>query len=392
MSLTGELALAAGPADTTRMPRRRVIVQVAEPVVRLWPEKLALVALVGVALAAPLPLGGHHAAAWAGLGIGVAAIGLMLLFFSSAGFALTWWPVLGGLVAGGLAGFAVSQALSGAITPETGGFGTVGPGDSALAAIRHLSLGLFFALCFHAISAADDRYALARRVGNAIVAGVVGFAVFALLTEARKFGPEGGIVGPFANRNSFATFLGMGLILALSLVLSQQNAHQNPPTRALGVIGGLVAVLVLLLALFATQSRMGVAASLIGATIALLSQPRHRIIGGLGALIALGVLAFVALGHGIADRFSLIAVDWQIRLDFYRQIADLIALRPFAGYGADGFALAYEAAHRPPVSADFVWDRAHSTYLKLWLEYGLVIGSLPVIGAVVCFVALIGQA
>ena len=212
------------------------------------------------------------------------------------------------------------------------------------------------------------------------------------MTEARKFGPEGGIVGPFANRNSFATFLGMGLILALSLVLSQQNAHQNPPTRALGVIGGLVAVLVLLLALFATQSRMGVAASLIGATIALLSQPRHRIIGGLGALIALGVLAFVTLGHGIADRFSLIAVDWQIRLDFYRQIADLIALRPFAGYGADGFALAYEAAHRPPVSADFVWDRAHSTYLKLWLEYGLVIGSLPVIGAIACFVALICQA
>ena len=148
MSLTGELALAAGPADTTRHPRRRVIVQVVEPVVRIWPEKLALVALVGVALAAPLPLGGHHAAAWAGLGISVAAIGLILLFFSSAGFALTWWPVLGGLVAGGLAGFAISQALSGAITPETGGFGTVGPGDSALAAIRHLSLGLFSCCVF----------------------------------------------------------------------------------------------------------------------------------------------------------------------------------------------------------------------------------------------------
>ena len=127
MSLTGELALAAGPADTTRMPRRRVIVQVAEPVVRLWPEKLALVALVGVALAVPLPLGGHHAAAWAGLGIGVAAIGLMLLFFSSAGFALTWWPVLGGLVAGGLAGFAVSQALSGAIIPAAFNIDRYGP-------------------------------------------------------------------------------------------------------------------------------------------------------------------------------------------------------------------------------------------------------------------------
>jgi O-antigen ligase len=55
----------------------------------------------------------------------------------------------------------------------------------------------------------------------------------------------------------------------------------------------------------------------------------------------------------------------------------MIAARPLTGFGADSFPLAYEIFHRPPVPADLVWDRAHSTYLTLWAESGLVFGSLP---------------
>lgn len=35
--------------------------------------------------------------------------------------------------------------------------------------------------------------------------------------------------------------------------------------------------------------------------------------------------------------------------------------------------------HQWPVSPDMVWDKAHSTYLALWAELGVVAGSLPLL-------------
>ena len=36
--------------------------------------------------------------------------------------------------------------------------------------------------------------------------------------------------------------------------------------------------------------------------------------------------------------------------------------------------------HQLPVSPDFIWNRAHNSYLSLWSELGVVFGSLPIVG------------
>jgi len=44
----------------------------------------------------------------------------------------------------------------------------------------------------------------------------------------------------------------------------------------------------------------------------------------------------------------------------------------------------------PPLTADTVWDKAHSSYLELWAETGIVAGSLPmlaILGALLMAIA-----
>lgn len=66
----------------------------------------------------------------------------------------------------------------------------------------------------------------------------------------------------------------------------------------------------------------------------------------------------------------------------------MIKTQPLAGFGFDSFPLAFEMFHRTPVTAGFVWDRAHSTYLTLWTEAGLLFGSLPPLAGILALVAL----
>jgi O-antigen ligase len=101
------------------------------------------------------------------------------------------------------------------------------------------------------------------------------------------------------------------------------------------------------------------------------------------------VLAFITIGLLLAV-FGQTAIERAIftlggkdgRFDLYVQTLELMRARPWLGFGFDTFGLTFEQVHRPPVSPDLVWNRAHSTYLALWVEMGLVFGSLPlVIGA-----------
>jgi O-antigen ligase len=78
-------------------------------------------------------------------------------------------------------------------------------------------------------------------------------------------------------------------------------------------------------------------------------------------------------------------------MELYRQVATMIAADPWFGFGGGAFEWVFPLFNQPPLSADVVWDRAHSTYLGLWSEFGLVAGSVPlVIVAILAVGAAIG--
>ncbi|MEJ2020361.1 MAG: hypothetical protein P8X51_19515, partial [Maritimibacter sp.] len=48
-----------------------------------------------------------------------------------------------------------------------------------------------------------------------------------------------------------------------------------------------------------------------------------------------------------------------------------------------------ELVHVPPVSSDVVWHLSHSSYLMLWSEMGLILGSVPMIAILLAALRLI---
>jgi O-antigen ligase len=54
----------------------------------------------------------------------------------------------------------------------------------------------------------------------------------------------------------------------------------------------------------------------------------------------------------------------------------MIGDRPLTGFGGGSFSDAFQLYHRLPLSADFVWDRAHNLYLELLADMG-VFGVAP---------------
>lgn len=272
------------------------------------------------------------------------------------------------------------------------------PDASMLGAFRVVGYLLFFVLVTE-VATRRERVGLMTRILFAGIAlqALWALAALRLLGDIAPWGEKtaylGAATGTFVNRNSLATFLGMGLILGAVLIGRRCDL---PPTRRsrpqgmaerLGTEGVLVALgmLVIFIALLATQSRLGLFAALIGLAVAgwLLWRRSGRRRAGLAAGAAAGLLAAVALafflagGAGALDRFLFVGGDGDYRLVLYRQVLELVALRPLTGFGFDAFGVAFEGVRAPPLTGPAYYDLAHNSYLGLWAEMGLVIGSLP---------------
>lgn len=256
-----------------------------------------------------------------------------------------------------------------------------------------------------------------RRVedyATALIAAMLGYAVYGLVTIDRvdallfeKAAYLGYATGPFVNRNSFATFMGMGACLALACAMADETGleRRHRQTRRGGPIEGRLRALMLfavalicMAAVFATASRMGLLATLFGAMVVvglrLRRVPRR---GGRGAqlaaltaMLAIAAVAAVTLLYGgdVADRLGSSADSASVRLALYANVLDMIAAQPWLGVGLDNFGEAFRAHHRLPVSPDLSWHLAHNTYLALWSELGVVLGTLPMLLLALAAVAL----
>lgn len=343
-------------------------------------------AIVAIVLLAPVPMASNRPVFWLGATVAIAALatlyfGLVALrpqardrsrrplgVFLLAGLVIVWALIQGLIVPGPI---------------------SLAPGSTLLGALRLTGYLLIFALTLEIAR----RQSRANWMAWALFWGVGAHAVWALLSLnvlgdqffwGEKAAYRGMATGTFINRNAFATFLAMGLVLGLSLIRARGRGPMQFATSMHSVLQTVLiwlALMVLLFASVSTGSRLGFMATAIGLLVVMAipvgtGQGRvHRI----GAVI-FGVSLLVpvlALGAGLAERLPTLWADAGVRLALYDQIWGMIATRPITGFGLDAFPAAYELFQRPPVSADVVWNYAHSTYLQLWMELGLIIGSIP---------------
>ncbi|MBP1857744.1 O-antigen ligase family protein [Rhizobium herbae] len=321
-------------------------------------------------------------------------------------------PVLFGLFAA-LGAYMVVQVLPlGALSPGVSSVAdptavialntiSLTPHDTILALARWGTYGLLFFLVLQ-ITSNPQR---ARAFINLIYWAIVIHAIIALLFLLQfgdtilgipKWKYFGSAMGGFINRNSFATFLAFGSVLGINLMIDRMTEKPSgkADTSVLGIYlgkGGVVTIglgwLILVIALVATNSRMGLFAACCGmvASIILALAKRTANSSKAGIWILLLVIpVFVGLGmfgYGsiFLERLGTVGEASGVRMQLYEQVVGMIETRPVLGFGGNSFEYAYPLFHQAPVSFDLVWDKAHSTYLALWAEYGILFGSLPLL-------------
>lgn len=199
--------------------------------------------------------------------------------------------------------------------------------------------------------------------------------------------PDGGsgvLTSFFVNRNTTGTYLSLGLVTALAVVMGRLEQSRSPnliaaiadfPRR----VGPYLLVMALIaLALLQTGSRAGIAAGALGSIAVLVvgfrrvAAESHWIVALLIIAGGIMVLLFGASAEGFLDRLTEMgAVDstrWQLYADTMAAIVD----RPLLGFGAGTFYDFFPSYHSLAlgISAS-VWLEAHNTYLQAAAELGL---------------------
>ena len=180
----------------------------------------------------------------------------------------------------------------------------------------------------------------------------------------------------FVNPNSLSTLLVVALLCWIHQVASRWD-RSFVPRRLFEVVGWLGSGIMLILLLILTQSRLGmlVGLSSCGLLVVLLlggRMSRYQMLHLLLLLVVTG-LAFLAL-HALAwvNRVGDLQGSLYERLSIYEQSARLWRKGILFGIGAGNFEIVFPAVNGDALLAQKLWTKAHSTYLALYIEQGIL--------------------
>lgn len=381
---------------------------------------IALGLFLGLLVWAPLPLGSNRPWSWSLLMAGLALVGLVLalhLLIRGERLRLPWPVGLAGLAFAAVAGWAYLQMqpvpVAAWVHPAWAAlepFGIEpldgrGIGAASLdvdltrdALMRFLGYAGAFAIAF--VLARDPD--AARRVLLVVLCTATAVSAYGLfmlfggsqlLPFAANTAYRGVVTGTFVNRNNFATYANLGIIIGVVWLF-------EPFLRDLGkreirvllreLLEGLFAkrgiVLVVLLVLASasllTQSRGGflsLAAALLTIIILvfLLTKPRPLALAIATPLVVGSIWGLVALSGGaVLERFE---QGSDVRLEIWSVTAEMIEDRFWLGHGYGTYEPAFYAYRDERFR--LVVDKAHNTYLEHAAELGVPATVLLYVGA-----------
>lgn len=276
---------------------------------------------------------------------------------------------------------------------------SVDPATSLMALIRLVTYALLFILVVE-VATRERRI---RRMQYWLFFGILAQAIFALISLklmndfalwGEKTSYLGYATGSFINRNGLAMFLGMGACLGLGLSMDKllDTPRRSPNGKRIltevQIEAGayLLGVFVIFSALLATGSRMGLFSTMAGLVVVSFMMQLKTGQKPLRAALLIAVIgvpiiliALVAYGSSTIDRGVSLLTGQQDRGTLWGQVIQMIADRPLRGFGLNGFELGFRIYHTDGLSAAYEWDFAHNTYLDLWVELGLIAGSMPLV-------------
>lgn len=278
---------------------------------------------------------------------------------------------------------ALGEPLNGAVS--------VNPGATREAVMRLLGYGAVFWL---ALQFGRNTYR-ARQLLWALACSAAPYALYGLIVKATgndtilwfdKWAYPNSITSTFVNRNSYATFAGMGFLCTLGVIVVYSRGNlANPFTHggmsrmmdSFGAGGWIFALMVLtvLTALLLTHSRGGFLSTLIGTLVLILSLANaHRLrlrtaMIYCGLFIAGTVLMIVISGTVTLQRIDQAEALSNERFRVFRLAGEAIGDAPLTGSGLGSFQWIF-MLYREEALVRF-YDKAHNSYLEFILGAGL---------------------
>jgi len=370
--------------------------------------RLLHILLLSLVVLAPLPLGSNREWSWTlcallsgALAMAWGALTLLrgsagatrlpavpaLLFLAACAWVLVqvspWTPAGWHHPLWDMAARAVGRDLPGSVS--------LAREDSLVALMRLLAYGLVFVLSFQ-LALDRDR---ARAAFAWLAAAGLAYALFGLVNYwaglethlwFRADGANQSVRGPFVNRNSFATWLGLCILSALALLYQRLTLRRNPFYELPGgrrerierfilqAWKPLAGLLIMLSALILTSSRAGFGSFMAGALVLTVAiHMRQRIGGGrplaaVGTAFAVAILAFFLTSEVLLQRMDRINLDAPGRLHVYALAGAASEDNPWLGFGYGTFADSFRLYRDDSLEAHF--DMAHNTWLENAFELG----------------------
>ena len=359
--------------------------------------------LLAIIMLAPLPLGSNRPAAWSAL---VLAVGVLLVAWAAAAalgrattplplrrFALVVTPYCLVLI------WATIQTLPGILTLShplwnevgvTAGPLSLDPAMTRTAIMRLAAYGGIFLLA----SQLGRERVRSREGLIALALTGVAYATYGLIAHLTgserllwmdKWAYEGDLTSTFVNRNSYASYAGMGMTCCLALFINglrqtwkpQQTIRDKADLLLVSALPFLIGALIIGSALMLSHSRGG-ASSTVAAIITLMVALTMGKVVPIRKATFLTTILVVLVGAVIAlsgeltfERFAQQGITDDTRTAIYTLTMNAIADSPWTGYGFGAFEPTFRLYRDGSLPQNFFIDMAHNTHLELAMELGI---------------------
>ncbi|MBX3499501.1 MAG: O-antigen ligase family protein [Alphaproteobacteria bacterium] len=338
---------------------------------------------------------------------------IALVFAAVFGALIVWYWFQTSPASAGLAHPAWAEAARALGEPLNGAI-ALDPGVGAHQAMKLLAYGGVFFLAFMLCrdrQRARWAFIVLAAVGLAYAAYGL-FAMFAGYKTILGIVPSAysrSVTSTFINRNSYATYGGLCVIIAMAPLLSELRRVMRSGTSPIAMLRTVseeatpvfyisaLAIATGVMAVILTGSRAGVASLLLGFAVFGVGMLIVRILSlrAFLALIGAGGLfvaaALVISGGFLAERVS-DGMEHDARWVLFEIGRQVAGERPMVGHGLGGFPAAFNGALHAPPGFDAYVDFAHNSYLELAVEGGIpaLLISLALAGMAVgiCVTAL----
>ncbi len=367
----------------------------------------------------PFPLGGNRPLAWSFLAV---LVGVTLIAWATECFVdgrrppislFRLWPVvvLFALAASWAAVQAIPISVADWVHPlrtaaamvlslSVEGTVSLAPAATVSSLMRLLTYGGVFWLALQ-FTRSSER---AMTVFFTVIAAGVAFAAYGLFLQFTgvqkilwfdKRAYQTDITSTFVNRNSYATYAGLGLICTLGLLIKTAYAdlYTGPERRRFFrvLLANLaerswpliLASVIIATALLGSHSRGGLLSAIAG-ILALLAtaawsrsiKPLHVLASGIAVGIA-GMAILAVSGEHTNARMQQLSLAAEDRDEVFALTARAIGDAPWTGTGYGTFESVFRIYRDDTIRGTGVWDKAHNTYLESALELGIpAAGSL----------------